>query len=309
MIIVIIVIVVLVLGIGGIIALSKKKKQCTCIGKTCGSDDGCGNQCCDESKGQECGTDGKCCDKSCHGSCSGTNGCGESCAKIVCGDEPCFQGNCCTQDCTVGSCNKSCGVPCPCPNETDVCNTTTGKCCTPDDCSTGICGNDPECGEKCTCQNDYCPGDGCCVEGKCSYKNICNVEKNGDFALYLQEWAQFCKPGPLPTKSQCLNCNLENAIFTNDGTEKSVAPISGTISCDQCWNGTKYVNADPVVINPAVNYYNVVDGKITAGTIDEDKCVGQPGGCAKCTCLTSADCKRWGCDDHECIGMYCTKSS
>lgn len=300
-----VIIVIVVLLVVGIIALARSKKSCSCIGVPCGSTNECGEQCCDSSKGQKC-VGGKCCDPSCEGlSCADTNGCGESCKETLCGNKSCYKGNCCTKDCSAGACTESCGEPCPCPNPKDVCH--NGSCCTPDDCSTGICGNDPKCGQKCTCQNDYCPGDGCCVEGKCTYKNICQVNPNDTFGKYLQRWAKFCQPTSIPNEAQCLNCDLENALFAKSGNFMSVVPISGTISCQQCLSGNKYVSVDPVKIDPAVNYYSNVGGKIVAGPLDQEVCKNQPGGCDSCVCLTSADCTRWGCDGYECDGLKCVK--
>lgn len=300
-IVIIIAVLVLLLGIGLVVT---RKKSCSCIGKPCGTDDGCGNTCCDPSKGQKC-VNGKCCDASCDGlSCNETNGCGESCADIVCGDKICYQGNCCTQNCIRDSCSESCGKPCPCPNPGDICH--NGECCTPPDCSTGICGNESKCGKTCTCQNDYCPGDGCCVSGKCTYKNICETSTDSLFNKLLKDWAQFCNP--IDDKSsdpQCMNCDLQDALFEQDGDYMSIIPTSGTISCQQCLKSGKFVDVDPVKIDAPVNYYENNNGEITPGPRDLEQCKNQPGGCSNCLCSTSADCKRWGCDNHDCIGMKC----
>lgn len=264
----------------------RKKKSCTCIGKPCGSKDDCGNPCCDVSKGEKC-VNGKCCNASCKGlSCSDKNGCGESCEEILCGDSICFQGNCCIQNCSKGSCANSCGKPCPCPDG-DICH--NGECCTPDDCSTGICGNESKCGKKCSCQDKYCPDDGCCVNGKCTYKNICESSTDPNFNLFLKEWAKFC-----PT---CINCELKDAIFEQDGEYLSVIPIKGTISCEKCLQNKKYVEVEPVEIERDVLSYDNVNGTLTPGLVNQ--------GCDEKKCLTSADCKRWGCDNHDCVGMRC----
>lgn len=296
MLLVIIIVLITILGISGIIYLTKRKR-CTCIGKPCGSEDGCGNKCCDPTKNQKC-VNGKCCDNSCDGlTCGDKTGCGESCEKIMCGqDGICHNGSCCWQTtCEPGSCRMECGKPCPCPHEPGqpepVC--IDGECCTPPDCSTGICNNESKCGKKCTCNNDYCQG-GCCQDGQCVYKDICNPPDKTFKGFLHNNWGKFC--------DSCLNCELKLPQWVEVNGVKSMAPISGTLSCESCKdNDNKFVSVDPIEIERKPQYYENDNGKIVPGPYDDNYCKEQ--GCDNCVCLNDADCQRWGCS--KCVGMKC----
>jgi len=304
MIAIVIVLVAMVAFIVVFVAILKNKKKCSCIGKACGADDGCGNQCCDATQNQKC-VNGKCCDNSCDGlTCKDKTGCGESCEKILCPSGGICQsdGTCCYQsNCPIGSCQLQCGKPCPCPNEGDVC--VDGQCCTPDDCSTGICDTDVKCGKKCTCNNDYCLEDSCCQSKQCVYNDICDSMGEGLDTMFADTWGRFCKEGTVPTQKTCLNCSLVLPTWLEYKGSKALVPMSGTIHCEKCQDSSgKYVDADPVEIDKGAFYYENQGGVITPGPIDQEYCKNE--GCGNCQCHNDADCQRWGCN--KCVGLKCT---
>lgn len=298
----------IILGIIGIMALAKGKKSCSCIGKPCGETDGCGNQCCDPSKGQSCDQKtGLCCDNTCE-TCKGVSGCGIPCEKIKC-CENCVcddTGSCCSMEtCQPGSCERKCGQRCKCPSEPGhpqpICDTSTDKCCTPDDCSTGICDNDPPCGSKCTCNDNYC-SDGCCQDNQCVYNNICVAPQDKMFKDFLtQNWGRFCEPSHTGGLNVCKNCSLELPTWIDVDGNKSMAPTGGTLKCE-CLGNQGY-KPTSIKIEKGVQYYENVNGELQPGPNDEQYC--KTIGCDNCTCLNDADCQRWGCtrcgEDFKCV--------
>ena len=144
----------------------------------------CGGACCAE--GQLCGPNDVCCMPSCPARTCGSNGCGGSCTCEYPNDR-CENGVCrCTPSCAGKECGTDgCGGTCPnlcgslehcgngvgvcdyaecngvCCGSGQVCNATTGSCCTPA-CTGKECGPDG-CGHTCgTCY----PGD-VCQNGQC----------------------------------------------------------------------------------------------------------------------------------------------
>jgi len=132
----------------------------SCLGKMCGSGDGCGGVCGCPS-GTKC-VEGYCetCTPMCYGKGCGDDGCGGTCG--ACTDPAvCYNDQCCTAQCTGKECgDDGCGGVCGACEGDAVC--TDGQCCTPA-CDGVTCGNDDGCGGTCGCASGECV-DGSCVD-------------------------------------------------------------------------------------------------------------------------------------------------
>lgn len=291
---------------GMIVFFKTRKKSCTCIGKPCGSTDGCGNTCCDPTKNEKC-VNGKCCSADCSKlTCDQKNGCGESCKQYLCGaGEMCCQGNCQVSACSLTNCDSDgCGGPCTCPDGY-VCH--EGSCCKKEICS-GQCGGEGSCGQPpCSCNDNYCHGT-CCKNGQCTYENICENSPISTQEYLAKQWGQFCAylPEQDPSKPRlrrCQKCNLENPQFLND----ALAPIAGKITCESCYKddlGLEINNdVEPIDIDPNVGFYKVDStGNLIAGSSEKDYC--KKVGCNSCICIKDSDCQRFGCT--SCVNNSCT---
>jgi len=268
------------------------KKNCTCIGKECSADDGCGNKCCNGTT--KCGPDGKCCSTDCTGkACDENNGCDDSC-NFCSDDQECKEGNC--QNKLVHCSEFSCDDSCKCPAG-KICY--EHKCCTPDDCSTGMCGGEGKCGmPPCSCNDRYC-GSGriktgnCCRSGKCNYEDICESPAS---YLLSETWGKFCQRKDVtnPRANFCKKCKLENAIFSDD----SLLPISGQITCESCTAGGIEYGTQKIDIDPSAGAYIVSNsGQIISQAKSKENCSNYP-------CEIDEDCTHLGCKN--CIGGVCS---
>jgi hypothetical protein len=289
MILVIIFIIISIVGATIFFMIKKGKKICSCIGKKCGSSDGCGNICCDVTKNQKC-INNTCCSADCSGkTCSQKNDCGESCISDVCGvGQKCVDGNCYTPECNnLNECqDDGYGGICPC----SVGTCYKGQCCVPHDCSKGRCTIDGSCGQPpCTCNDAYCFPQKCCLNGTCNYEDICN---SPSVSNYLKNtWGRFCP--------QCVGCDLIDAEFEGN----AIAPIKGFIQCKRCKvDDTSWKQHPPAVaIDKNVGYYYNLGGNIVPGS-SADYC--KTIGCDQCVCVSDDDCTRFGCT--SCVGFKCT---
>jgi len=291
---VLIIVFVLLLATAIIVALSRKKSNCSCLNKKCTVDQDCLGSCCDTNVCIQ----GKCCSTDCSNkSCAQNNSCGQSCSQYVCGEgQACFEGNCCSPVCPSNSCGgDGCGGECKCdPGYTCVTDDQGVKtCCKPPDCTTGYCGS-TACG-SCSCNDDYCGPEGCCESDQCTYTDICN--KNPEFSgILANSWAKFCGTCKNPGDQ----CNLILPQFY-DG---SFVPNSGTIQCLSCQGNTippgNYTEIDPVYSDYE---YDPKQNKIV-GRIIGNYCKDSNGKCnGSCVCLTDSDCKAYGCS--VCTGGFC----
>lgn len=254
----------------------KKKRN-----NACKSNSDCGEK-------EKCSSKGLCCSTDCSGmNCSQSNACGDSC-NFCDGVEKCIDGNCQRNLCSEFNCDETCTCPAG-----KICY--QNQCCQPQDCTTGVCGGEGSCGlPPCSCNDRYCgtgqPNTGaCCNSGSCTYEDICN----GPAGIPLSVgWGKFCSRDSTGNP-ECTNCRLTNALFK----DKSLAPISGTLTCDKCKGGNTSVT---VSIDKDVGAY-ISDGK---GSI-----IGQANtcsdNCTKCACVYDDDCKHVGCA--TCIGGSCVK--
>jgi len=261
--------------------------QCSCEGKRCDEEDGCGKSC-NTCKGL-C-LNGQC---SCTPNCEaeqecGDDGCGGQCGSCPTGSR-CNNGVCkCSSSCQAEG--KTCGM--------DRCGNLCGNCESGKVCISGQCKCVPNCTNR-VCGSDGCSDNGC---GTCPSGMLC---QNGECVAEPNSCVPNCSSGQV---TKCRGDDGCGGVCPDNCSGNTICSINGT--CIPYCPPGKCSDDCP----PCNNDHKCIDGNCclpncTGKNCGSDGCGGTCGNCQSCESCVNGQCKPTiSCDDVSCGNDSCGKS-